>query len=173
MAALCVVNDIEAIVMPSGVFGCIAFLRNLQENDIVKSTKQLTVNVQGLDAVLVKYKASKIVTELYRSGKVVKELIPTQVLGNLSETAEDALIGQLDLFELVASGKAHVSVEDALASLPSNFIPKKYQRNAKETGTKGGSNDSGAPKSGEFEMFYTKNMPKPVALETLKQFRSA
>ncbi|MDR2508611.1 MAG: hypothetical protein LBC50_00565 [Candidatus Ancillula sp.] len=163
MAAFCVVNDIEAVIMPSGVFGTVAFLHLTKDVSPEETVKRLTTSVKGLDAVLAQFKMGKIETALYHDGKFQKELVPTLVLGNLTDAAEDALIGELDLFELIQTGKAHVNSEHALAHLPSNFIPKKYQKKPK-------SSEDIPPQ--DFQAFYTKNMPLDVAKATLKRFES-
>ena len=162
MAAFCVVNDIEAVIMPSGVFGTVAFLHLVEDVSPEESVKRLTHSVKGLDAVLAQFKMGKIETSLYKDGAYQKDLVPTLVLGNLSDAAEDALIGELDLFELIKTGKAHVDSKHALAHLPSNFVPKKYQKKPK---------GSDIPPQ-DFQAFYTKNMPLDVAQATLKRFES-
>lgn len=159
LAALCVVNGIEAVVMPSGVFGTVAFLKNLADGAPKQNVEKLTKSVTGLDAVLVQCRFEKMEAKLYRNGEFVQDLIPTIVVGNFPDAAEDALIGELDLFKLVETGEANVNAEHALAHLPSNFVPKKYQKGKSET-------------EKAFNAFPTFAMPLKVAQETLKKFEN-
>jgi hypothetical protein len=133
MAAVCVISEFRAIVTPNGVFGSCSFLEKCADGAPEKAIERLTREVNGLDAVLVQYKMGRIETTLWRSGKAVETLIPTLVIGNLSAAAEDALIGELNLFDLIASGEYKVDDNKARESLPSNYIPKKYQPQAPQS----------------------------------------
>ncbi|MDR1861983.1 MAG: hypothetical protein LBQ41_03070 [Candidatus Ancillula sp.] len=159
LAALCVVNEIEAVIMPSGVFGTVAFLHELKDGAPEKAVTKITLAVDGLDAVLVQYRFERMEAKLYTKGEFVEDLVPTVVVGNFSEVAEDALIGEIDLYDLMKTGSAKVDANHALRNLPSNFVPKKYQRGAERT-------------SGNFNAFPTFAMPKDVALQTLKRFEN-
>jgi hypothetical protein len=171
IAAFCVVMDISAIVTPSGVFGSCAFLEHRKPGEPEKQVIHLTKSVKGLDAVLVQYVAGKMKTNLYRDGEIVEELVPTLVLGNLSELAEDAIVGQLDLFQLVEEGNAQVSAV-TIDDLPSNYIPKKYQQ--RPPGFQQDLQNGGQPGGNkqEVKVFSTKQMPKSVALKALEQHRN-
>jgi hypothetical protein len=127
MTAFCVVNDIHAIIMPNGIYGSVAFLEDIFDGKPEKAIKTLTKNVEGLEAVLGQYKMGRIETSLYQNGKFVESLIPTFVIGNFSEVAEDALLGAVNLFQLVRGKNAKVDTEEVMKNLPKNYIPRKYQ----------------------------------------------
>jgi hypothetical protein len=159
LVALLVVNQINAVVMPSGVFGTVAFLKDRENDAPNEAAKKLTLKVQDLEVILVEFKMGRIESTVYSKGKKGDNVPPTLVVGNFSEAAEDALIGELDLFKLVETGDAKVDAQHALAALPSNYIPKKYQKGYNR-------NISTA----NFNAFPTFAMPMNVAIETLRKF---
>lgn len=158
--AMLVTLGIDAIVMPSGAFGTVAFLHDLKDDAPNIAIKSLTDNFIGLEAILVEFRMGRLQSSVYVKGAKATEISPLLVVGNFSEAAEDALIGELDLFELVQKGNAKVDSNHALSTLPSNYIPKKYQ--------KGYSHDSDLQ---NFNAFPTAAMPLEAAKETLEKFR--
>lgn len=162
MTAFCVINDIHAVVVENGIYESVAFLEDIKLGHPEAAIERFTKSIEGLDAVLATYRLGRIETKLYRAGKFVEDLVPTFVLGNFSDIAEDALIGEINLFELIKGKEVKIDAAEVAKHLPKNYIPKKYQPlKPQEIDYK----------EFQIKLFDTHVMPKDKADEILAKYR--
>jgi hypothetical protein len=112
-AAFFKVMKVPALVIldraPNGAICTLAFIEDVQKHAPEDVAAKFTKMLHNTDSILIQMKFGRISTTQWANGSKVDELIPTLVLGGLTALSEQALFGELNLFDalddLIKSGE--------------------------------------------------------------------